>query len=194
MLFLDVSRLAPILMGAFVAGACLTPVAQNNAKDPWAADFAIGRPDRCASAEVYLGLLARLGLHAAKRRRRFLQHPGDIPSHAVVAWNLVAVFGGQVLMDPLGQKTLVELGQDFLAERLAFANRSARWRLLRAGGRVWPNRDTYLPTVSRSIPRRAAISRLECSVVWSVRILSISAIVSRFAIHCSFSKRLLKAR
>ena len=49
-------------------------------------------------------------------------------------------------------------------------------------------RVTYLPTVSRLMPRRSAISRLECSVMWSVRILSISAIVSRFAILSSVSK------
>jgi hypothetical protein len=38
-------------------------------------------------------------------------------------------------------------------------------------------------SISRLTPRRRVISRLECAVVWRVRILSISAIVSRFAIQ-----------
>ena len=53
------------------------------------------------------------------------------------------------------------------------------------GGRVWPVLAQPGQVLAHRLPvhpQQAAISRLECSVVWSVRIVSISAIVSRFAI------------
>jgi hypothetical protein len=52
-----------------------------------------------------------------------------------------------------------------------------------AFGGVWAlARAKYLPIVSRFLPSRVAISRFESSALWSVRIVSISAIESRFAI------------
>jgi len=112
-------RTDEVLRGLVIGGfaIALAAEAQHDAKDVRPPPFAAGQVDPCPRAEIDLCLLARLALHAAKRKRARLAQLGHKPPHAVVL--VVEPFAHQILVDPLGRKTQLQLLEDHLPIRLA---------------------------------------------------------------------------
>ena len=98
----------------------LARVAKHDAKHMRLATLAVRADDRRAGAEIHLSLLARGRFQPTKRRCRLDPQPAHKTLHTVVAGREVVV-GGQILPNPLGREPSVELGQNQLAVRFAFA-------------------------------------------------------------------------
>jgi hypothetical protein len=116
----------------------LAGVAQDDAEDVRLASLAVKADDRRAGAEVDLGLVAGVALDAAEGELVHLLEAVDEPADGVVAAG-VAVFGDEVLVDPLSGQPLAGLGGDAFAPRLTAAEpaRAAwRWDRARPGGRI----------------------------------------------------------
>ena len=82
--------------------------------------LAIGADQRRTGAEINLSLLARLGLEASHRQPRVSAEATDESPHAEIA-AAEAVLGDQVLIDPLGRQTELQLLQDLVSPGLAVA-------------------------------------------------------------------------
>ena len=125
----------------------LAGVAQYDPQDMCLPPLAIGADQRRASAEVNLGLLAGLALEATHRQLRVSAKAMDeAPDTEIAA--VESVIGDQVLIDPLGRQTKLELLQDLISPGLAFAEspwlaRGGLWsgvRRLGAEGRIGRSR------------------------------------------------------
>jgi hypothetical protein len=95
--------------------------------------LAIRPDDGSACAEVDLGLLPGFALEPAERQLVFWLQAAYEAAHAVVAAGK-AVFGDQVLVDPLSREATVTPGLDHRPEGLAVATSAASVVL---GSRTW---------------------------------------------------------
>jgi hypothetical protein len=110
-------------------------VRKNDAEHPRSPTLSFSSDHRRAPAEVHLRFGRRLAFHPPKRRRRGAGEFADQPADAVVTAG-VSVFADQILVNPLGGQTLVELVDNDASPSRRGTGRAGPSRACRAGGRV----------------------------------------------------------